>query len=95
MHDTFDLRPRSPRENSLFQIHSFSSLSFPPFLTVLAKIGEVDIIDEVIMSWRCNVLHTTFKQPGPADLTLCYLTIYVGQLIRHLKSSPTKGPPPT
>ena len=50
---------------------------------------QTDIIDEAIMSFRSNVLHTTFKQPGPADLTLCYLTIYIGELLRFLKTSPT------
>mmetsp|Transcript_1343 Transcript_1343/g.1672 ORF Transcript_1343/g.1672 Transcript_1343/m.1672 type:complete len:177 (+) Transcript_1343:60-590(+) len=50
----------------------------------------VDIVDEAIKYFRCNVLHKTFPQPGPADLTLCYLTIYIGEILRFLKSVQTK-----
>ncbi|GAB5361320.1 hypothetical protein AAMO2058_000703300 [Amorphochlora amoebiformis] len=52
--------------------------------------GQEDIVDEAIKAFRCNVLHTTFPQPGPADLTLCYLTIYIGELLRFLKNTPGK-----
>uniref|UniRef100_A0A7S2TVK3 Actin-related protein 2/3 complex subunit 3 n=1 Tax=Lotharella oceanica TaxID=641309 RepID=A0A7S2TVK3_9EUKA len=53
--------------------------------------GKDDIIDEALISFRCNVLHTTFSQPGPADLTLCYLTIYIGEMLRFLKKTATKA----
>mmetsp|Transcript_4229 Transcript_4229/g.9913 ORF Transcript_4229/g.9913 Transcript_4229/m.9913 type:complete len:177 (+) Transcript_4229:205-735(+) len=51
---------------------------------------SVDIIDEAILAFRCNVLHKNFSKPGPADLTLCYLTIYIGELLKFLVKTQTK-----
>mmetsp|Transcript_3033 Transcript_3033/g.4389 ORF Transcript_3033/g.4389 Transcript_3033/m.4389 type:complete len:177 (+) Transcript_3033:24-554(+) len=50
----------------------------------------IDIIDEAIDYFRCNVLHKTFPNPGSADLTLCYLTVYIGELLKFLKNTATK-----
>eukprot|EP00472_Partenskyella_glossopodia_P001818 CAMPEP_0197515276 /NCGR_PEP_ID=MMETSP1318-20131121/455_1 /TAXON_ID=552666 /ORGANISM="Partenskyella glossopodia, Strain RCC365" /LENGTH=162 /DNA_ID=CAMNT_0043063597 /DNA_START=150 /DNA_END=638 /DNA_ORIENTATION=- len=52
--------------------------------------GQEDIIDEAIKAFRCNVLHKNFKQPGPADLSLCYLTVWIGEVIRFLSKIKSK-----
>lgn len=48
-----------------------------------------DIIAEAIEFFRANVLFRSYIPEGGADLVLCYLTVYIGELIRHLKASKT------
>jgi len=47
-----------------------------------ARSDQQDIIDEAVDFFRANVLFRAFKCEGPADLTLCYLTIYISELLR-------------
>jgi len=56
-----------------------------------AKTGEEDIIDETIKFFRANVLFRTFDSQGPGDLTQCYLTIYIGEIIREVQKYKTKA----
>jgi len=51
---------------------------------------SIDIIDEAIMFFRANVLFRNFQPSSPADLTLCYLTIYIGELLRAFTKCRTK-----
>lgn len=44
--------------------------------------GEIDVVDEAIKFYRANVLFRTFKPQGPADLTVCYLTVLITELLR-------------
>ena len=46
------------------------------------KLDQPDIIDEALDFFRANVLFRNFKSEGPADLTLCYLTVYIGECLR-------------
>lgn len=49
-----------------------------------------DIIDEALDFWRANVLYRIYQHKGGADLILCYLTAYIGELLRFChKSCPT------
>lgn len=69
-------------------------LTSPPYCAPLANnaftiaffflliVGDVDIIDEAIDFFRANVLHRNFQSEGPADLTLAYLTVYIGEVLR-------------
>jgi len=43
---------------------------------------QQDIIDEAITFFRANVLYRNFSPQSPADLTLCYLTVYIGEVLR-------------
>jgi actin related protein 2/3 complex subunit 3 len=54
--------------------------------------GE-DIIDEALKFFRANVLFKNFESKGAGDLTLAYLTIYIGELIRFCNryKSKTEG----
>lgn len=49
-----------------------------------AKEGTLDIIDEAIKFFRANVLFKKYESKGPADLTICYLTIYITEVLRLL-----------
>jgi hypothetical protein len=39
-----------------------------------------DIIDEAINFFRANVMFKNFEMKGPADRTLCYLTLFIHQV---------------
>ena len=43
---------------------------------------QPDIIDESLTSFRANVLYRNFAPSSPADLTLCYLTVLIGETLR-------------
>jgi len=51
---------------------------------------EEDVVDEAIKYFRANVLFKNFEPEGPADLTLCYLTIFVGEVLRDCNKHKTK-----
>jgi actin related protein 2/3 complex subunit 3 len=48
-----------------------------------SRVDQKDIVDEAIEFFRANILFRNFEQSGPADLMLCYLTIYISELLRH------------
>jgi len=52
---------------------------------------EEDIVDEAIKAFRCNVLFTKFDKESPADLTLCYLTVYISECLRKFANYKTKS----
>jgi actin related protein 2/3 complex subunit 3 len=56
-----------------------------------AKSTDLDIIDEAITFFRANVLFRSFKQEGPADLTLAYLTVFIGQILREFAKQKNKN----
>jgi len=49
--------------------------------------GSTDIIDEAIAFFRANVLFRNFACNGGADLTLAYLTVFIGELLRTFAKS--------
>ena len=51
---------------------------------------QSDIIDEALQFFRANVLFRNFQPSSPADLTLAYLTVYVGELLRVYSKCKTK-----
>jgi actin related protein 2/3 complex subunit 3 len=51
----------------------------------------VDIVDEGISTFRANVLFKNFAEPGPADLVMCYLTVYISECLRLLAMKKTKS----
>lgn len=55
------------------------------------KAGSPDIIDEAIEFFRANVLFKKYSPEGPADLTLCYLTVYIAEVLRLLTRYKTKN----
>jgi len=48
-------------------------------------------VDEAIKFWRVNVLFKNFEPEGPADLTLAYLTVMLGEIIRGCVQYKNKG----
>jgi len=56
----------------------------------ILKDTDKDIIEEALELFRANVLFRTFKSEGPADLTLCYLTVYIGEVMREVQKHKTK-----
>lgn len=54
------------------------------------KGDEPDIIDEAIRFFRANVLHRKYKSKGPADLTICYLTVFISEVLRLLAPQKTR-----
>jgi actin related protein 2/3 complex subunit 3 len=48
-------------------------------------LDEEDIIDEAIDLYRANVMFRSFEVESNADRVLCYLTVYIGELIRAAK----------
>ena len=73
------MREHKQRINLCLCIHS---------LVMLAD--QEDIINEAIDFFRANVLFRNFKCEGPADLLLCYLTIYISENIRFMQKYKTK-----
>ena len=51
---------------------------------------QVDIVDEALLFFRANVLFRNFQPQSPADLTLCYLTVFIGEVLRAFSKSKTK-----
>jgi len=51
---------------------------------------SVDIIDEALTFFRANVLFRNFQPQSPADLTLCYLTVFIGEVLRAFTKCKTK-----
>jgi len=49
-----------------------------------------DIIDEAIQFFRANVLFRNYESQGPADLTLCYLTIFISEVLREFAAQKKK-----
>jgi len=56
-----------------------------------AKSDASDIIDETLNFFRANVLFRNYKYEGPADLTLCYLTVYIAECLRLFSKYKTKN----
>jgi len=54
------------------------------------KPADKDIIDEALEFYRANVLFRNFESQGPADLTLAYLTVYIGEIMREVTKHKTK-----
>jgi len=52
--------------------------------------GTDDVVDEAIRFYRANVLFKNFEPEGPADLTLCYLTVLIGETLRECVKVRTK-----
>mmetsp|Transcript_40040 Transcript_40040/g.55642 ORF Transcript_40040/g.55642 Transcript_40040/m.55642 type:complete len:171 (+) Transcript_40040:224-736(+) len=50
----------------------------------------VDIVDEAISFYRANVLFRNFDVQGPADKSLVYLELSVGQLLKRFDACKTK-----
>jgi len=46
------------------------------------KAEDEDIIDEAIKYFRANVLFKKFDPQGPGDLIICYLTIFIAEILR-------------
>ena len=51
---------------------------------------QPDVVDESLQYFRANVLFRNFQPLCPADLTLAYLTVYVGELLRAFVKCKTK-----
>ena len=51
---------------------------------------QPDIVDEAVLFFRANVLFRNFQPQSPADLTLCYLTVYIGELLRAFSKCKSK-----
>eukprot|EP01123_Difflugia_compressa_P003791 TRINITY_DN150_c0_g1_i1.p1 TRINITY_DN150_c0_g1~~TRINITY_DN150_c0_g1_i1.p1 ORF type:complete len:178 (+),score=32.64 TRINITY_DN150_c0_g1_i1:75-608(+) len=51
----------------------------------VATPDDIDIIDEVIETFRANILFRNYEVKGPADLILIYLTVYCTQLLNKIK----------
>ena len=51
---------------------------------------QPDVVDEALQYFRANVLFRNFQPKSPADLTLAYLTVYVGELLRAFSKCKTK-----
>ena len=51
---------------------------------------QPDIIDESLQFFRANVLFRNFQPQSPADLSLAYLTVYVGELLRAFSKCKSK-----
>ena len=51
---------------------------------------QSDIVDEALSYFRANVLFRNFQPQSAADLSLCYLTVYVGELLRAFSKCRTK-----
>jgi len=52
--------------------------------------SETDIVDEAILYFRANVLFRNYAPKGPADLTLAYLTVWIGELLRAIAKTKSK-----
>jgi len=52
--------------------------------------GQNDIIDEAVSFFRANVLFRNFAPTSTADLTLAYLTVFIGELLRAMCKFKTK-----
>lgn len=50
------------------------------------EIENGDIIDEAIMLFRPNAYFRTFEMRGPADRTLAYLQLLIGDVLGKLKA---------
>jgi actin related protein 2/3 complex subunit 3 len=55
------------------------------------KDGEKDVVDEAIEFFRANVMFKKYSSEGPADLTICYLTVYIAEVLRLLVKQKTKN----
>jgi actin related protein 2/3 complex subunit 3 len=51
---------------------------------------QTDVIDESLLFFRANVLFRNFQPQSPADLTLCYLTVFIGEVLRAFTKYKTK-----
>ncbi len=52
---------------------------------------DLDIVVEAINYFRANVLFRSFPTHGTADLTLAYLTVFIGQVLREFAKYKTKN----
>jgi actin related protein 2/3 complex subunit 3 len=64
--------------------------------TILARLFTVgiengDIIDEAIVLFRPNAYFRTFEMRGPADRTLAYLLLFIGDALGKLKAGMTQS----
>lgn len=73
------------RTNPPFNSHT---LHCPALRQTIHADSAKDIIDEAIEFFRANVLFRTFQPKSGADLLLCYLTVYISELISFLYKSP-------
>mmetsp|Transcript_19707 Transcript_19707/g.41201 ORF Transcript_19707/g.41201 Transcript_19707/m.41201 type:complete len:175 (+) Transcript_19707:101-625(+) len=53
--------------------------------------GDLDVVDEAINYYRANVLFKNFEVQGPADRTLIYLTLFIGQCIKACERIDSKS----
>ena len=51
---------------------------------------QSDVIDEAVLFFRANVMFRNFQPKSPADLTLSYLTVYIGEMLRAYSKCITK-----
>lgn len=61
------------------------------FCSVICCIEKDDIIDEVLMYFRANVLFRNFDVRGGADKTLIYLTLHAVQCLVKLEKIEDKN----
>jgi len=52
--------------------------------------NTTDVVDETINFFRANVLFRNFAPSHPSDLTLVYLTVWIGELLRAFAKFKTK-----
>ena len=52
-----------------------------------------DIVDEVLYTFRANILFRTFEVKGAADKLLIYLTLFVCQCLKRTLLSPNDNRP--
>jgi len=53
--------------------------------------GEDDIVDEVLLYFKANVLFKQFEVKGAADRVLIYLTLYITQCLSKLTGCQSKA----
>jgi actin related protein 2/3 complex, subunit 3 len=53
--------------------------------------GTSDCVDEALELFRANVLFRQFDPQGPGDRLLCYLTIWISELLREFARRKTKA----
>lgn len=88
-----------PTYHSTFNEHQGDKICNTVLLPLKTKIkgpappgrsDEPDIVDEAIKFFRANVLFRKYESKGPADLTLCYLTILISEILRVFAGNQAK-----
>uniref|UniRef100_A0A6B2LL30 Actin-related protein 2/3 complex subunit 3 n=1 Tax=Arcella intermedia TaxID=1963864 RepID=A0A6B2LL30_9EUKA len=78
--------------NKLADVRIISKMALLPLKTAVkgpappGNPDEPDILDEVIETWRANILFRNFEVKGPADLVLIYFTVYLSQCLNKIRN---------